>query len=461
MANPIVILNTSVLTAPIPITLQSTGALISQGGTNLAAGTYQLLVQSPLPSNILAAPLALAALNWSGGTVVATTSAPIVGRNTGDVFTTTIAGALPAGYNGTYRVTVTGTSTFTYALAVNPGSETLLGTYTPPNQGELNAMVGTFFSQGSGQAVYVLELGPGDQSTGPAALSAWIAANPQFFYAYLVPRGWDGSAGLLALQALYQTPTSKTYFFVTTSVANYTDYTGAMKGVLTLVEAPGTPLTEFSLAADFQHILSYAPSSTNRMTQNCYAGLSGVTPYPQMGNGAILTQLIAANSNYVGTGAEGGVTNTILFRGRNQDGNDFAFWYSADWIQLNTDQALSNYVIEQSQNKINPLYYSQIGINRLQDVAVGTFGQAISYGLAAGTVVQTSLDQQTFANNLDNGVYAGQNVVNAVPFTTWVAANPSTYAQGVYGGFTGVYLPQNGFTQIVFNLLVTNLISQF
>ena len=38
MANPVVRVNVNVLVAPAPSTLQKTGAIISQGGTNLAQG---------------------------------------------------------------------------------------------------------------------------------------------------------------------------------------------------------------------------------------------------------------------------------------------------------------------------------------------------------------------------------------------------------------------------------------
>jgi hypothetical protein len=43
----------------------------------------------------------------------------------------TIAGASPAAYNGTFTITVTGASTFTYTMASNPGANaTTVGTYT-------------------------------------------------------------------------------------------------------------------------------------------------------------------------------------------------------------------------------------------------------------------------------------------------------------------------------------------
>src|SRR6185437_8536198 len=111
----IVVVNVSQQVAPTPSTLQKTGALISQGGTTLASGTYSLVTQLADLTAILAAPLTLASLAWAGGTVTATTAAPH-GITVGDTFPTTIASALPAAYNGTYIATVTGASTFTFLL---------------------------------------------------------------------------------------------------------------------------------------------------------------------------------------------------------------------------------------------------------------------------------------------------------------------------------------------------------
>jgi hypothetical protein len=458
MGLPIVQINAAVAVAPAPITVQETGVIISQGATTLAANTLALLTSSTSLSSILAQPLALSGLSWSGGTVVATTSAAIVGRSVGDMFITTIANATPSGYNGTWGGTVTGANTFTFSLTTNPGVETVPGTYTVAGQGELVAQNNTYWGQGTGQSVYVLELGPGDQTTGPAALGAWIALNPNFAYSYLVPRGWDGSAGLLALIAQYEATTAKTYFFITTSLANYASYP-AVKNILLAVDAPGKPLTEFSLAATFQVTLNYAPTPTNKQTQLCFAYLNGVTPYPQQGNTTTLLTLKNANVGYVDTGAEGGVSNTLYKWGRLLTGVDFTWWYAADWVQLNTDQAAANAVIVGSNNPENPLYYNQQGINTLQDVVADTISTGIASGLLAGSVLKTSLSPTAFSAAIAAGTYAGQNVVNAVPFSTYVNLNPNDYANMVYNGISVIAIPQNGFQSIIFNLTITNLIA--
>jgi hypothetical protein len=462
-APQIVTINVSITSAPIPSTLQSSGAIVSQGATNLAIGTFAWLTQAsdltPLTTGS-AAPAPLTSLIWSGGIVLVTTASAITGRSVGDIFTTTIAGVVPTGYNGNYRATVTGTNTFTYSLLTNPGTETAVGTYTVAGQGELQAQVGTFFAQGVNNSVAVLELGPGDQSVGPAALQAWVLANPLTFYSYLVPRGWDSSAGLLALLNAFNANNAMTYFFVTTGINTYTNYSNTMKCGLALVEAPGVPFTENSLAADFQSTLSYAPSGSNLMTPNSYAFMTDVTAYPTVGNGPLLTALEAANVNFISTGSQGGVETDILWQGENLDGNDFSYWYSVDWAQINIKLNLSNAIIVGSNNKVNPLYYNQAGINRLQDNAVSTVQTGIGAGLATGSVVRASLSPVDFQTALNAGDFAGMNVVNAVPFGLYTAANPSAYQQGLYGGLTCVYLPQRGFKSVIFNLNVSNLLTQ-
>lgn len=459
MSLSIVTINANVLQAPQPITLQEMGAFISQGGTNLAAGTYALLQTSASLTPLLSSPLTLNGLTWSGGTAVATTQAVIPGLVSGDTFITTVAGATPSGYNGTYLCTVTGTSTFSFALATNPGAETVPGTYTPPGQGELVAMNTTYWGQGTTQAVYVLELGPNDGSTGPQALQAWITANPTFFYKYLTPRNWDATTGLLALIAAYEAPNAFTYFDVTTTVANYGTYP-TVKNLMLLIESPNLPLTEFSLAAEFQTTLNYAPSASNRQTQLCFNFMNGVTQYPTIGNNALLATLKTANVNYMAPAAEGGLTNTMLVWGNVMSGVDFSWWYAADWIQLNADQTAANIVINGSQpGNPNPLYFNQNGIDQLQDGIVSLVASAIAFGLGAGSVTRAALSPTAFQAALNAGTYSGQCVVQAIPFSQYIALNPNDYAVGRYSGITIVFIPQNGFKAIVFNVTITNLIS--
>lgn len=462
----IVRINISQTVAPAPITLQETGAMISQGATTLAQGASALITQDSSITNILAASLPISAIAWSGGVAQVTTAAAIPGLQVADLFITTVQGATPSGYNGTYLATVTGANTYTFPLAVNPGAETVPGTYTPPGVGELQAMINTFFGQGSGQAVYVLELGAGDGSTGPAELGTWITANPGFFYSYLVPRNWDSQSTFLALVEQFENLSSMTYFYTTTTAANYVNYTAQMKSVVWLIEAPSTqnggtrPLTEFSMASPYQVTLNWNPSATNKQTQLNNAFLFGVTPYPTVGNNALLDEIFAAGGSVIGTGAEGGISDATMIGGTAADGNDVSYWYSVDWIQLQSARNLANAVINGANNPTNPLYYNQPGVDTLQGVTVSTFSSAVSFGLANGSVTQADVDGPVFTAALDAGTYAGQNVVNAIPFLDYTEENEDAYEEGSYGGLTGVYIPMRGFREIIFNIQVTNLLSQ-
>ena len=453
----IVTLNVSITNAPTPSTLQGTVAIISQGATTAPAGTLYLLTQASSLTGILFGVLSVTTLSWSANVVTVTTTTPH-GIPTGDVIRMTVAGATPTGYNGTFSATATGASTLTYPLTPNPGSVTTPGTITFADVAQLTAQVTTFFAQGSQTPVYILELGETAVTDGVAALTTFLNNNPATIYAVLVPREWDGNSAFMSLIASYENPTSKFYFVVTTTTLTYSAYTPLMKCVIAGVEAPGIPSTEFSMAAELYRIASYNPSTTNKVTPNAFAFVYGVTPYPTVGNATLLANLKAANINYIGTGAEGGITNTIFLWGVTLDGNDFTYWYSVDWCQINLDLNVANAIINGSNNPINPLYLNQDGINRLEAVIASTMTSAVSFGLALGTVIQTELASPAFLAALSSGTYAAQIAVNAVPFVTYYTLSPGDYKIGKYAGFAVSYVPARGFINIIINLNVSTFI---
>ena len=548
----IVQVNVTQTVAPTPITLQSTGALISQGATNLTPGRATLLTQLSDLTPFLNGALALTSITQTAG--LATATAPAAhGYTIGDTLLVTIAGANQANYNGTFLVTVTTAYAFTFSVpsgTATPATGTLV--YTDADVAELLAMATTYFAQGSQTAVRVLELGPGNANDGVAFLTAWIVANPNgiaysatFFgyYAYLVPREWDGSASFLAMLSTFESPSAKTYFYITTTLATYTLYTPLMKCALTMIEAPvqgiypanaftalsysaglatattttahgvavgtwfqvsgvtpagyngywlaaagttgstlvwaiatnpgaetalgtlvasyyastGIAANEFSLASAFNVALSWNPSG-GFVPPLGYSFLYGVTAFPQRGNNAILTTLANANVNVVGTGAEGGISNTILLNGNTMDGNSFNYWYAVDWANVTLNLNISNAVINGSNNSESPLYLNQAGINTLQAVAASTMATGVTAGLVLGTIVQTELTSQVFAQNLADGDYEGQCVVNAVPFSAYYAAFPGNYKARLYGGYSVSFTPQLGFENIIINLNATTFV---
>ena len=396
------------------------------------------LIESPpfgvYPANALTAAAysgtypanALTALTWSaagGGTATAlTTTAHSI--QVGQLFT--LSGSTPAGYNGTFMALPgTSGSTLIYALAVNPGTETVLGTLVASTTGTVSATTTTPHNVQVGQYFTI---------TGCA------------------PSGYNGT-----FRALTGTQSTTLVYGVASALGAET-----MLGTLqaSLYANTGVTTTEFSHAANFWNALHYAPSTTNKVTPYAFSYVYGVTPFPTQGHNALLASLKAANINVIGTGAEGGISNTILLWGTTMDGNDFTYWYSVDWVQIELDLMTANAVINGSNNPINPLYYNQPGIDTLQAVAASTMTRGVTYGLVLGTVVQTALDGPVLDANIDAGMYADMTVVNAVPFVTYSYENPSDYKIGRYAGFAVVYMPQRGFINIVYNLTVTELIAQ-
>jgi len=429
----IVTVNTTVTRAPVPSQLQQSGAAISTGGTTLTAGHWQYVGTPADLTPILAAPLALATLAWSSGTVTATAVAALE-YTTGETFLTTIAGALPAGYNGTYTATVTGADTFTFTLTTNPGSETSPGTYTPPGSAFVSDVATTFSAQGQSVGFYVLELGPvTTNAAGIAAFQTWITANttPQQFYAYLLPKSWDTteSTEINTLAANYESASGQTYFFVTTTAGNLAAYT-ANKAVFALVPSPTAASTEVQAAAAFYQWLVNNPGASNQLAPMQYRYVYGVTPWAQMGNQTTINGILSAYGNVIITGAEGGISTSCLFKGTTMDGQQSAAWYGLDWFRINAHQQLAAAIINGS-NTNPPLLYDQSGINALQAVAQNVGNSAVTFGCA-------------------NSV-----IVNAVDFVTYTTQNPDDYAAGIYNGLSATLVTQNGFLTITFNLTAT------
>jgi hypothetical protein len=93
-----------------------------------AYGSYDTLPYDQGLVSIQGIPLT--SLTWAstdGGTVTGTTATTPVGVTIGSSYLATITGVVPVGYNGTFQLTQTGTTTFTYSLPVNPGTVTTLG----------------------------------------------------------------------------------------------------------------------------------------------------------------------------------------------------------------------------------------------------------------------------------------------------------------------------------------------
>ena len=426
--NSIVQVNVAQNIAGTPSNLQKTGCFVSQGGTTLPSGSLMLLTNPSSLSSVLSGNESIANISWSAGVVTVETSTNH-GITIGDTVVGVITGCVPSGYNGTFSVTATNTNILTYSLANNPGTISSKGVFTTENIAELAAMNTTFWAQGDNNAVYVLELGSGTPAQGVLDLIDYIAAPEIQMYSYLVPMDWADESTAITMARNLSSDTAKVYFYVTTSLSNYEDWAG-IKSVIALTQDVNAPSTEFSNAAVFWQTLNNAPSDTNKVPPMAFRYLVGVTPFS--GTQSQQIGMRSKNINYVGTGAEGGISKELILWGVNADGHDISEWYAADWVQININLAVANAVINGSNNVINPLYYNQPGINTLQQVAQGVYNRSVVFGLSL----------------------AGSQV-NAVDFVTYTANNPGDYVLGEYYGLSITYTTARGFIRIVFNVTIS------
>lgn len=433
MSNNIVDCEVFQQVAPAPNLLQNAGAFISQGGTTTTAGTITLLTQEADLTGILKSDLTITSIVWASSVVTVVTAAAH-GIPAGDTLQGVISGSTPSGYDGTFPCTYVSSTSFTYPLASNPGTETTPGFFSLAAVGELTAMGDTFFGQGNVQSVYVLELGPGTPAAGVTALSAYILNPTIRFYAYLVPMEWDTEPTAVTLAKQYDSDTAQLYFYVTTTLATYSAWSAQpIKSVAWYMQSPSAASSEFSTAAEFYVALATSPSSTQLVAPMANRFVAAVTPYLTL-TGPQIATATAAGGNWIGTGAQGGISNTLIVNGQYGDLNPWNYWYAADWTQIQAALALANEVINGAQTGPNPLYFDQPGINRLQKRAQAVIANGISFGM------------------LNAGA-----TVTAVPFSTYVAQNPSDYAIGRYAGLAVTITPKRGFTKLVFTIVVTNI----
>jgi len=316
------------------------------------------------------------------------------------------------------------------ALLTQASDYTALLSGTP--EAHVQVQVNDFFAQGNTQAVYILELGTQTSSTtGIAALATYLAAPAMRFYTYACPPAWDAVDAFVTLVGQYAALTAMTYFFIDTETlpVSGSTYVSPYATIKSVVCAATQLATESPSAALMWMFLNSAPSETNKLAPFAFRYVNALTVL-NVTNPA-KQALGTAFINYIGTGAEGGIANTIVFGGCASDGKDLMQWYAVDWVQINGAQALANAVINGSNNAQNPLYYSQAGINTLENVLQNTMNSATSFGLTAGSPKAT-----------------------AVPFLTYIAAHPNDYGVGLYSGLAVTAVPNRGFKNIVFNFTV-------
>ncbi|EGM7354735.1 hypothetical protein IRY04_000968 [Salmonella enterica] len=444
MSFNIVTVNVSQTIGATPANLQQMSAVLSFGATLQEPGKPVLITRdkeiSELVKNSIGS-LTAAPVAKSSGNVNITMTLPegvTIGRSDNSEVKITVSGCSPDGWNGTFTANVTASNTLTWAIADSQltGSPTTLGQFSIDGGESLVTAVNTFFAQGNKVGIYLLEMGVQKSASAEiAALNTYMEDPLKRFYAYLVPQTWDGNAEFITLARRYTANEAMQYFFVLTKTPPDTNYVSPYAGIKSIIAmADDTYPVTNAAAAAMWNFVSPSPSEINKVPPMAFRYIQAVNA--NAAKASILTTMVKQNINYVDTGAEGGISNTMLVKGVTSDGNDMTYWYSVDWVQINVDMMLANAVINGSNNPINPLYYNQDGIDRLQQVAQGVFNSGVSFGLVNG-----------------------QTPVNAVPFRTYVKNNPNDYGIGRYAGLSATYTPMRGFVEIIFNINVTMQLS--
>lgn len=442
MSYNIVTVNVSQSIGSTPSNLQQTSAILSFGATFLEAGKPVLLTQPSDISDFVNNPISslkAEASSYGSDFTLVLPLADSITREKGSKVELTIKKCSPNAWNGTYLATVVDNKTLSWTVpgSTLDGQPTTIGTFSLIGTDALVTAVDTFFAQGNSVGTYLLELGYQDDlpKNEVAALKTYMQEPLKRFYAYLVPEKWKANADFIDLAKLYTSNEAKQYFFVLEDTPDNTNYVTPYAGIKSIIAmADDTYPATNAAAAAMWNLVSASPSEINKVPPMAFRYLQAVNA--NAAKASILNTMVKQNINYVDTGAEGGISNTMLVKGVTSDGNDMTYWYSVDWVQINVDMMLANAVINGSNNPINPLYYNQDGIDRLQQVAQGVFNTGVSYGLVNG-----------------------QTPVNAVPFKTYVKNNPNDYGIGRYAGLSATYTPMRGFVEIIFNINVTMQLS--
>lgn len=431
----IVIVNVSTIAASAPSTLQKTGAFISTESTPLAQFQSELITQFSEIQDLVKAKntFEIAALESDGTDLTIEVTGTVL-MTSGTSIELTITGAVPATFNGTWNATYEGSNTFTAATTIAASVATTEGIATLANSAadeELLVNFSSFFAQGKLQAAYVLELGPLSGSV--QALTEYINNPTLRFYTYRVPDAWDKQTNFIQLAKNNASEESMMYFFIDTqyTITPGTPYASPYDTIKSVVAATKNSADDwFSPSSEIMwQLLSTSPSEVSKVAPFAYRYVVGANALDE--KDSVKSALLRQNVNFIGTGAEGGVSNTIVFGGKTSDGKDLMQWYAVDWVQINVARALAKAVIDGSNTPENPLYYNQQGINTLQAAAQARINTSVTFGMTNGNPL-----------------------VSCTPFVEYIKNHPSDYARGIYQGVYVSFVPNRGFVQIVFNMTV-------
>ncbi|MDP9651713.1 hypothetical protein [Paraburkholderia caledonica] len=372
------------------------------------------------------------------------------------------------------------------------------------NSTELTHMGTTFFAQGTAVGTYVLELGT---ATGVdaqiALLEAWITANPNTFYAYLVPAAWDfskdevgsaivtngGSGYTTAPTVTFSAPTTGTTAAGTAVIQNgavvsvtitnpgsgYTSaptltFTGGggtgAAGTANLVSALNFMASQYAnpSAKTYFFVTTSAADLPNYATQK---SVFAVVPSPT----ASSAEFQAAQPFYqwlVNKPAAANPLAPMAYR--------YAFgvtpWATAgNNASINT--VLTNYgnlILTGAEGGISTACLfkgtTMDGSQSSWWYGVDWFQIQVKQALAAAVINGSNTNPPLLynQNGINTLLAVAQNVANsavtfgcaesititATDFATYTTQNPNDYKAGIYNGFQATVVGQNGFLVLTF-----------
>ena len=385
--------------------------------------------------------------------------------------------------------------------------QSLLQTTGTGNYAELTNMATTFFAQGTGVGVYLLELGYNAVlDTQIASLQTWITNNPGLFYAYLVPADWDyskdevgsvtitngGSGYTAAPTVTFSAPTSGTTATGTAIIQN-----GAVVSVT--ITNPGNGYT----AAPTVTFSAPTSGTTATGTANLASAISIVAGDYSSPTGKTYffsTTTTATIANYGSNKASftfvpaptapstefGAAFPFYQFLVNNPSASNrlapmgYRYGYGvtawpASGQSTNITNVLTDYgnlIITGAEGGIseNCLFKGTTadgtqaswwyGIDWFQIQVKQALAAAILNGSNSNPPLlydQNGINtlQKVAQNVADSAVAFGcalSATVSATPFGTYTTENPTNYAAGIYNGLSATVVGQNGFLTITFAL---------
>lgn len=350
-----------------------------------------------------------------------------------------VSGAVPKAFNTFFSCKIINSTTM-YFLVQNRslGSATTLGKVTDYGTTQLYAQVNTWFKQndarGTNNPCFVLEAGNGTVASGLINLGSFIANNPGVIYGYVLP--YEVVSNQLAGFAnQYASQYDLTYFFTTDRATDSNLY--GIKSIINTYTPSNLGIEktgEFQAAAVAFNAANFEPTARKNSPLQ-FSTVYGVTPHP--GKESDKKAIVDRNSTIIDTGIEGGINATIVYGGHTMDSTptdsrDFSWWRAVNYAQIELDKNVANEVILGSDtDSVNPLYFNQRGIDRLQARA-----------------------QSVVKSMADTGVIFEETTVNAIDFDTYTTQNPTHFAQGIYNGLSVTITPSRFLASITITLNV-------